>query len=404
MRTLWQQLPGDVPRKRTDYVYDLISGKVNYVFYQYGQGDMFAHRYAYDADNRLTRVLTSTEGWLWDKEADYFYYAHGPLARVEYGEHNVQGADYAYTLQGWLKGINPTADTDGTPPTRVGRDAFGFNLGYYPLDYNSIIFRPFGEEHWEGYAEQWGGDSDTGGLYNGNISYMKTALTAQGDKGYSDATTQRQLYRYDQLNRLRANRTLGSTTNANGYPSRPPGPAAFDSDFSYDANGNLLTQVRRNQANAVADNFAYSYYEGTNRLGATSELQYTDKVFSSGAIPADNNVYRSVSVRGSAFAAAGQPITLKATSLLGTSEQAAVRGGGELTLEIAQGQPGNYLYDAIGNLIEDKAEGTRIFWTLYGKVLGVRTLVVNGAFTDVNYRYDATGNRVEKRVRRGGTG
>jgi hypothetical protein len=29
-----------------------------------------------------------------------------PLQRVELGEHLVQGTDYAYTLQGWLKGIN----------------------------------------------------------------------------------------------------------------------------------------------------------------------------------------------------------------------------------------------------------------------------------------------------------
>ena len=32
----------------------------------------------------------------------YYYYAHGPLARVEIGNDQVQGIDYADTLQGWL--------------------------------------------------------------------------------------------------------------------------------------------------------------------------------------------------------------------------------------------------------------------------------------------------------------
>lgn len=44
---------------------------------------------------------------------------HGPLARVELGENQVQGLDYAYTLQGWLKGLNSAALT---PETDMGRD------------------------------------------------------------------------------------------------------------------------------------------------------------------------------------------------------------------------------------------------------------------------------------------
>ena len=42
----------------------------------------------------------------WDREASYSYYAHGPLQRTELGNQNVQGLDYVYTLQGWLKGVN----------------------------------------------------------------------------------------------------------------------------------------------------------------------------------------------------------------------------------------------------------------------------------------------------------
>ena len=101
----------------------------------------FYHQYFYDADNRITQVETSLDGVLWNHDARYEYYPHGPLARMELGQYKVQGVDYAYTLQGWLKGINseqlnPANDIGGdgvvgTPHEMVGRDAFGMTLGYY---------------------------------------------------------------------------------------------------------------------------------------------------------------------------------------------------------------------------------------------------------------------------------
>jgi hypothetical protein len=70
-----------------EYEYDLISGNVHQVKFQAGKTDQFYHKYEYDADNRLTHVYTSIDGELWDKEARYNYYRHGPLARTEKGEH-----------------------------------------------------------------------------------------------------------------------------------------------------------------------------------------------------------------------------------------------------------------------------------------------------------------------------
>jgi hypothetical protein len=66
------------------------------------------------SDNRIIEVQTSADGVDWHRDARYFYSCperrrrdpHGPLARVELGEHLVQGLGHAYTLQGWLKGIN----------------------------------------------------------------------------------------------------------------------------------------------------------------------------------------------------------------------------------------------------------------------------------------------------------
>ncbi|MBL7756594.1 MAG: hypothetical protein JNL59_04345 [Chitinophagaceae bacterium] len=75
-------------------------------------------RYGYGHENRLTDVYTGRDSVMLyffpEREAHYSYYKHGPLARAELGQLRVQGMDYAYTLQGWLKAVNPAMG--GTPP------------------------------------------------------------------------------------------------------------------------------------------------------------------------------------------------------------------------------------------------------------------------------------------------
>jgi YD repeat-containing protein len=148
-------------RKRIDYEYDLVGGNVRKVWYQKYRWDQFIHYYTYDRDNRLKTVETSTvstaingsNSKLREKEAEYFYYRYGPMSRVELNSLKVQGIDYAYTIHGWLKGVNggvmkdQTNDIgkDGRPTgvnATVARDAFGYVLGYYSNagqnDYHSI--------------------------------------------------------------------------------------------------------------------------------------------------------------------------------------------------------------------------------------------------------------------------
>ncbi|MDB5202924.1 MAG: hypothetical protein JWQ27_2333, partial [Ferruginibacter sp.] len=140
--------------KRMVYRYDLISGKVNHVAYQPPRNttyypDMLYHRYSYDAENRLVLAETSVDSLVWEKDARYEYYKHGPLSRMVLGEQLVQGIDYAYTLQGWLKGVNansianPDDDmgTDGKVSTLnqyTARDAYSFSLDYFIGDYQPV--------------------------------------------------------------------------------------------------------------------------------------------------------------------------------------------------------------------------------------------------------------------------
>ena len=72
---LVQSLP-ELEPKTVEYSYDLLSGNVHRVTYQKGRPDQFMHRYTYDADNRLEAVFTSSDGYIWDEDARYLYYAH----------------------------------------------------------------------------------------------------------------------------------------------------------------------------------------------------------------------------------------------------------------------------------------------------------------------------------------
>jgi hypothetical protein len=108
--------------KEVLYDYDLVSGKVNMVSYQPVKGDQFFYKYMYDADNRVIRSLSSRDKLVWIEDASYNYYLHGPLARTELGQYKVQGVDYSYTLQGWLKGINSNALS---PQFEMGQDVEG---------------------------------------------------------------------------------------------------------------------------------------------------------------------------------------------------------------------------------------------------------------------------------------
>jgi YD repeat-containing protein len=246
--------------KKIAYNYDLISGKVNSVTYQPGQVDAFYHQYTYDADNRLTQVSTSNDSIYWENDAAYDYYRHGPLARIVLGQNQVQGIDYAYTLQGWLKGVNSTSVNDGTfdigadgkagsANVNVARDAYGLSLNYFNGDY-----KPIGNS-----ATPFATTSIASDLFNGNIKSMALNIPVLGD-----ALTFG--YRYDQLNRLvkvDAYNGLNNTTNV----WTPVNINDYKENLSYDPNGNIKTYLRNGTGSSLnLNNYNYTYTPNTNQL------------------------------------------------------------------------------------------------------------------------------------------
>ena len=239
---LVQSLP-DLDPKTVEYSYDLLSGNVHRVTYQKGEEDQFMHRYAYDADNRLEAVFTSSDGYIWDEDARYLYYAHGPMARVELGEYKVQGVDYYYTLQGWIKGVNLQGDHDAEATNNVqkyvSKDAFGYAIHYYQNDYQSIN----GNFGWNS-----SNTSQYKNLYNGNIASMKTTLSSLGELVRD--------YQYDQLHRIREANSVGN---------------AYKETFTYDANGNIQTNTLHDKNGIRVDNATYHYFAQTNKLHYISD-------------------------------------------------------------------------------------------------------------------------------------
>ncbi len=330
--------------KNVRYEYDLISGNVNKIIYQKGQPDQFIHRYVYDADNRIVSVFTSSDGMNWEEDANYQYYPHGPLARTVLGDQEVQGIDYSYTLQGWLKGVNsetivPTDDMgqDGAAGSSSAKDAFGYSLSYYDKDYSAI-----------GTTNAFkisAGSPSARNLYNGNIKQMVTGLM---DTKEEVLDAQSNHYTYDQLNRI---------VGMQGYGVS--GVENYSSSYSYDNNGNLKT-LNRTTVNSTG---------GTTPMDA---LAYTYKMVEDPET--------------------GLP---KPTNQLDHVDDAlGALGFNDLGKQTA----GNYTYDAIGQLTRDAAEGLTIAWRVDGKVKSVTK--DNGEV--ITFVYDGLGNRIAKTTKNGG--
>jgi RHS repeat-associated protein len=364
VKTLYQKIAG-LEMKKIGYEYDLASGKVNFVSYQdsTNKKDKFFYEYKYDSENRLIEAWSDVQASVVAYgigsrlqeptkrlDASYQYYLHGPLARIELGHttNKVQGIDYAYTLQGWLKGVNGNTLDPATGQVQdgsngFGKDAVAFSLGYYPGDYQPIVAGS------NAYKMQWQPGGDVGNqLYNGNISNSTVAI-----KGIGGDVPAGYAYRYDQLNRLmklkqfalnNSTTTWNSSTNAGGYSE----------DFTYDGNGNILTSKRYSSVGTPFDNLIYKYKSTNGKLEHNKLLSV-------------NDVATSTNIPGE----------LK-----------------DLT---------SYGYDAIGNLTSDSlkvglaaaVKQSDVEWSVYGKIKAVD---MAGTANDILYTYDPAGNRVSKKV------
>ncbi|MGV3629597.1 MAG: RHS repeat-associated core domain-containing protein [Bacteroidota bacterium] len=376
--------------KTTEYFYDLISGNLNEAVYQQTKVDQYRHRFHYDAKNRLVRAFTSdNDGLTWEMDAKYFYYLHGALARTELGNDKVQGMDYAYNLQGWLKGVNSSTlqinrdlgkDANNGLNENFGEDIMGFQLGYFAGDYTPIgIVDAFANTTNLNTRNIHTDNVNKSNLFNSNISHMITAIRNFDEKRLDILGNN---YRHDQLQRIKAmdvyyddsyitNNAFGIATQLYHYEM---GEGAYQERYSFDDNGNFI-ELKRNgsgrnaQNNPVGlqmDNFTYHYYDQGNNNATT----VTDPVNS------NRLAYVQESVDD-----------------LNNPDPYGL----DIRYALNQNQL-KYEYDASGQLTADPREGIeKIEWTVTGKVKFIKFTAASNK-KNIRFLYDPIDRRVAKLV------
>lgn len=354
----------------TQYEFELISGNVKTVTYQEDELDYMRHDYDYDKLNRLTEVFTSTDTIYSTQEAHYRYYDYGPLARTEIGKNKVQGLDYAYTINGWLKSMNastlnkfrdigkdgnqgsslPYYSTNIEAHKLVAKDVVGYTIGYFNGDYNAIGTSNMEADYSGSGAYDFGNGSNN--LYNGNIRHLVTSIEGLTMMGTA--------YSYDQLQRLKTMTAYYNTNSTNDWNGVQDTTDYYNS-YTYDENGNFKN-LKRNAYETLGlsmDNFTYHY------------------------VGLDGNPLSTSSSR---------------SNRLNYVTDAAANDG--VADDITSGQTtDNYTYDEIGELISDVDEGIdTIYWRRGDKK--IKKIIRDDAnSSQVEFYYNPFGQRVIKLVK-----
>jgi RHS repeat-associated protein len=168
-------------------------------------------------------------------------------------------------------------------------------------------------------------------------------------------------YTYDQLNRItQLDVDSGFNQSTNTWNTTPTSISDYKERVAYDPNGNILKYLRNGTStvNLAMDSLSYFYNRDANGRLLNNQLNYIRDEVS------------------------------------GTNENS------NYTNDIDDQSANNYAYDSIGNLIKDNAESiTNITWSVYGKILEIqRTATGTNPMTDLQYTYDAQGNRISKMV------
>ncbi len=251
--------------KTIEYIYDR-NGNVREVAYQKGTpSERFTHYYSYDQDQRLTEVHTSRDGFTKKRQAKYYYYLHGPLKRVELAD-QLQGTDYVYTIQGWLKSINhpkagsdPGKDGDGNG---FAKDVFSMSLEYFSGDYTkagTIIASIDAAGYQSFYSRR----------VKAVVWQTKKPQSVIASEGINVENPQMYVYQYDAKYQLKeavwGNVDMNVSSGLNAFT-----PTGLHKEFglSYDEHGNISSLQRNNKDGILKDNFvnAYTYKTGTNQL------------------------------------------------------------------------------------------------------------------------------------------
>jgi RHS repeat-associated protein len=359
-RLLWMvQNINNLAVKTIDYVYNDKGLLEKTVYQKKLKVERFDHIFIYDNNVRLAEVKTFTYTGnisVYKSQARYLYYKHGPLKRVEIAD-NLQGMDYVYTVNGWLKSINNPSlygyidpGLDGQPGNHQNfkQDIFGMTLDYFAGDYmrNNTNILPI---------------NTTNNYYNGNVKAMcwktNNNVILANNELVLDKNAEQVVYKfdYDKNNWLTsADFGYGVATNGVVQFRQSKQAGAYDMEITYDINGNIKTLNRNaydnnNNNNPFMDRLTYFYDDGVNNK--SNRLKFVQD-------NSTNNTY---------------------------------------TTDIKTQSPNNYEYNANGELIANKQDS---LYFVYNHIGLVTDVYKNSALTilKAKYLYDERGHRLKKTV------
>jgi RHS repeat-associated protein len=177
-------------------------------------------------------------------------------------------------------------------------------------------------------------------------------------------------YRYDQLNRIRSAQGWNNfNVVQNGWGTGSTYLTRYKNEFTYDANGNILTQYRADRMGNTIDNITYNYRMDGTSLVSNKLYQVFDAVDYTGAngdASNDQDIY--------------------STDVFAPTETS------DFDTDF------NYAYSEIGELIRDNKEDiAEIIWRVDSKISEIRR-TGNSTKKNLRFDYDAMGNRIAKHI------
>jgi len=266
-------------------------------------------------------------------------------SRYQYDFLNRMTQRYRYAMPGYINNSQNYAYTLEGWLKLINNDAAPGMLGLYGerLNYYTGDYTDGGSTLSAGYS-----------LYNGTPTAVQEYVsTPSGAPGYKTNTLEGYTYGYDQLYRL-----INAQFNYKPTSGDWVNEGSYNETFSYDKNGNITALTRNANVSGTQvtmDNLTYNYplsggVKTSNRL---------------------NNVTDAATTTG--------------------------LGNGDIH------STGTYGYDATGNVINDGATNNQYTWNPYGKLSHAMVYAGGGTLVQqVDYIYDANGNRVKSAYTSGG--
>jgi RHS repeat-associated protein len=330
--------------------------------------------YSYNAEGELVWEAINTID-LGTKYTDYTYDLIGNVTRVEYQKSATDAFThfYTYDFDGRIT-IVQTEDAQGNKKTQAQYDYYqdgsvkelDIAQGLQTMQYRYTI---------HGWLKSINGDHINNSSNNDNVFSMSLeyyegdynpANDATNDLTFDNSTWEESFTGNITAWRWKNNTGIGSFDGRYGYKFHynarnelaeakfgqsvvsDAGNAyiniytdnRYRTSYQYDMNGNITTLNRRAGSSSTIDMQTYHYYSGTNKLSNIQDIIQSSTVG-----------------------------------------------------DIGNQANNNYIYNNIGELIQDTDENNKIFYDVYGKVTEVKTLA---GVTKVKYYYDANGQRIKK--------